>query len=306
MKALMGIILGLCCGAAVHIAAFHYWRPLLPWKAGNLDVASWWHSPVSWLALCLLIVGAVALLVLTIWAMSDSSATTRGGLRASLGLVFLPYTAGVLLYALPASPIRAADGVPGMDAQASTTSPRETTVPRSGSPAMELKVGSVADAEAGLARVREHLRNKLTPALTRLTSDVADVKTQLKQIGVLTSADLKGNTRARVLAQELAEAIRFRDAVAASLGVHKNAEFELDSLLRRLKRFELVTNAGVPEGEFLKMNATLRVLDGQIAEKAGQPKELSTTELDELIDKELAPKLDPAADSPSPIATTPH
>jgi len=302
MKALMGIILGLSFGAAVHIAASHYWRPLLPWKAGNLDAASWWHSPVSWLALCLLIVGAVTLLVLTIWAMSDSSATTGGGLRASLGLVFLPYTTGVLLYALiSASPIRAADGLPGMDAQASTTSPRDSSVPRSGSPAMELKVGSVADAEAGLARVREHLRNKLTPALSRLSSDVADVKTQLKRIGVLTSADLKGNTRARVLAQELAEAIRFRDAVAASLDVHKNAEFELDSLLRRLKRFELVTNAGVPEGEFLKMNATLRVLDGQIAEKAGQPKELSTTELDELVDKELAPK---AANDAETVAAT--
>ena len=306
MKALMGIILGLSCGVAVHIAAFYFWRALVPWAAGNLETASWWHSPVSWLAMGLLIFAAMALLVIAIWAMSDSDASTGGGLNSSLGLVALPYTASVLLYALlSASPIRAADSLPGMDAQASTTVPRESPLPRSGSPTMELKVGSVADAEAGLARVREHLRTKLTPALSRLTSDVEDVKTRLKSSGVLTSADLKGNTRARVLAQELAEAIRFRNAVAASLDVHKNAEFELDSVLRRLKRFELVTNAGVPEGDFVRMNATLQLLDGQIADRAGQPKELSTVELDELIDKELAPTR-PSDPSTSTNPATPH
>lgn len=308
MKGLLGIAMALVLTAVAHAALSHYWRPLLPWKTNVLDAASWWHSPVSWLAMGLLIVGAVALLVLGLWAVSESDATTGRGFGVSLGVVALPYTASVLLYVLVSGPpIRvAADGLPATGATTGLAAAARETSPglRSGSPAIELKVSSVADAEAGLSRVRDHLRSTLTPASARLTSDVDDIKARLKSSGVSGSADLKDNARGRVLAQELAEAIRYRNAVATSIEVHKNAEFELDSLLRRLKRAELVASAGLPEGDLLRMNATLRLLDGQLAERAGQPKELSTTELDALIDKELAPRAANDAEMPSTVAAT--
>jgi hypothetical protein len=254
-----------------------------------------------------MVCAALALFLVWLFSISDSDANVWNVSGWSSAVV-LPYTVAVLIFAaLSGSPARVEmDGLP--DSGATTglaTATREANpLPRSGSPAMELKVSSVADAEAGLSRVRDHLRSTLTPAIARLTSDVDDIKARLKSSGISGSADLKDNARGRVLAQELAEAIRYRNAVATSIEVHKNAEFELDSLLRRLKRAELVASAGLPEGDFLRMNATLRLLDGQLAERAGQPKELSTTELDALIDKELAPRAANDAETPSTVAAT--
>jgi hypothetical protein len=283
MKGLLGIATALMLTALGHAVASHYWRPLLPWTTSALD-AAWWNSPVSWVARALLIVAVVALLIVAVWALCDD-VPTKSGIVATLGFVSIPYTASVVLYVLISGPIQAGpEGVTAAEEPASLTSPRAGSPP-----AIELTVTSVADAEAGLSRVRDHLRSTLTPALARLSSDVDDIRARLHATGVRRSADLKDNARGRALAQELAEAIRYRDAVAKSIELHKNAEFELDSLLRRLRRAELVAGTGLPEGEFLRMNQTLRLLDGQLAERAGQPKELSdTTELDSLIDRELA------------------
>jgi len=308
MKGLMGIILALFVGATVHIAAWKLLgRPLVPWRTQVIDIGPWWHMPASWLAVILLVVAGVAFVSLIIRALNDGHDKTGAGFWLSLWLVVGPYLFSVLLYAAisgaPTPAITAGSAV--TEVSAGTVVARDATVPaRTSGPAMELKISSVADADAGLARVRDHLRTTLTPAITRLTKDVEDVKSRLKSNGIAGSADLKGNARGRLLAQELAEAIRYRNAVAMSIEKHENAAFELDSLLRRLKRAELVASAGLPDGDFLRMNATLRLLDGQLAERAGQPKELSAIELDALIDRELAPKGPAAADSPASVAAT--
>lgn len=307
MKGLLGITSGLIVTALVHGAASHFWRPLLPWKTNVLDAASWWHSPVSWLAMGLLIVGAVALLVLGLWAVCDSEATTGRGFGRSLGVVSLPYSAAVLLYVLVSGPPihAAADGLSstgattGLAAAAREANP----FPRSGSPAIVLTVSSVADAEAGLSRVRDHLRSTLTPAIARLTCDADDLRARLKDQGVSRSADLRSNPRGQVLAEELAEVLHYRAAVTAAITVHESAAFELDSLLRRLRRAELVERAGLPEAEILRINTTLRLLDGALAERSGQPEAMTELELDALIDRELAPRAANDAE-PSTAAAT--
>lgn len=274
MKGLLGIATALMVTALFHAVASHYWRPLLPWTTSALD-AAWWHSPVSWLAMGLLIFAGVALLIVALWALCDDVPTKRG-IVATLGFVSIPYTASVVLYVLISAPIQA-----GPQRVTAATEPASLT-----SPMEELTVTSVADAEASLSRVRDHLRTTLTPALLRLTADVDDVKARLRACGVSRSVDLTGNQRGQVLAAEFAEAVSYKSAVEAAIAHNREIEFALDSLVRRLKRGEIATGAGLPEGESLRMNATLRLrrLDGQLAERAGQPKEL---ELDALIDREL-------------------
>lgn len=293
MKGLGAFVTTLIAALVLHAFVTFAWPKAVPWRTTVMDAPPAWHATAGWFVVLLLAVAAIALIVVFIASIDDAP----GGsvLLALVSTVLLPYAAAVGLCSVTSA--RSTGDSP------TATTPAETVGHARDGPSereTELKVTTAAEAEAGLSKVRDRLRTSLSPALLRLNTDIEDVKSRLRACGVTRSADLKANPRARILAQELAEAIRFRDAVSSTIESHRSAEFELDSLLRRLRRFQLVADAGVPEGELVRMNATLRLLDGQIADRAGQPKELSSTELDELVDRELGRKPGTAESSPQP------
>jgi hypothetical protein len=125
------------------------------------------------------------------------------------------------------------------------------------------------------------------PALTKLQADRDDVKGKLKAQGIGDSKGLRENYRAQSLGQELAEVVGLIRVMEAKRAAYERSSFELESLVRRLKRKNVAENAGLSEQEMAEVTSTLKTIDAQLADVTQAPPELNPAQFDALIDDEL-------------------
>lgn len=147
----------------------------------------------------------------------------------------------------------------------------------------------VADAEGKLSGIQEDLNGRLLPALARFCADRDEVKTKLKALGVSDSKDLKDNFKAQSLGRELAELVGLIRITDQKRAAYERSSFELESMIRRLKRTALAENAGLSDEEVAEVDRTLRTIDAQLGDITQAPPELNPAQFDSLIDEELSP-----------------
>lgn len=147
--------------------------------------------------------------------------------------------------------------------------------------------GDITDAERKLSLLQGDLQNKLLPALDKLRADREDVKARLKAQGIGDSQGLKDNFKAQSLGQELAEVVGLIRVMEQKKATYERSTFELETLVRRLKRKDVAENAGLTEQELAEVDRTLKTIDAQLADVSAAPPELSAAQFDALIDDEL-------------------
>jgi hypothetical protein len=143
------------------------------------------------------------------------------------------------------------------------------------------------DAERALERVREQLESDVVPAIARLTDERRDAKDKLRNLGVTSSADLAQNYRARAHAEEFAEIVGFLRGLRRKKAVLDRAFFDLEAVLRRVRRQQVVRDAGLTDAELTEVRTTLRRIDVELDDLSDRVSDVDATDIDALIDAEM-------------------
>jgi hypothetical protein len=105
--------------------------------------------------------------------------------------------------------------------------------------------------------------------LARLEGDERQMVDSLAGLGVKTAADLKGNRKAQVYAEELQEIVRQRVAARQQVAEWDEAVVRLESAIRRTERARQLDRAGITDAERADLFRLMLELDGRVETLSG-------------------------------------
>ncbi len=128
-------------------------------------------------------------------------------------------------------------------------------------------------------------KNKLATLRTTLKDDKEKVVRELKAAGVRSGADLRQNDVAKVYADELLEIVKASKLVEREEGAIELAITTTESLLRRVRRQELIAEAGITDAEMQEF-ANITVKLNESLQTSGS-EELNALQLEDVLKQEL-------------------
>lgn len=128
-------------------------------------------------------------------------------------------------------------------------------------------------------------RNKLTTLRSTLKEDKEKVVRELKTAGVRSGADLRQNEVAKVYADELLEIVKASKIVERESDAIELAITTTESLLRRVRRQEMIAEAGITDAE-LQEFAHITVKLNESLQTSGS-EELNALQLEDVLKQEL-------------------
>ena len=148
-------------------------------------------------------------------------------------------------------------------------------------------IESLQDAQNKLSQLQHELILKLKPAIKQLSAEKDKIKIQLLEMGVKSSVELKDNYQAQTIAGELTEIVQYLNVMNKRKEIYEKACFDLEGLIRRIKRNHLANDAGLSQGEMKNINMMLKSADVRIENDTEITTEFSPVEIDKIIDQEI-------------------
>jgi hypothetical protein len=125
--------------------------------------------------------------------------------------------------------------------------------------------------------------------LDRLGADETQMLDRLADLGVKSAADVHGNRKALVYAEELQEIVRQKAAAQQTCDEWDEAIARLESVIRRTKRALDLAQTGITDREKADLLRTVLELDNRVETMAAGGTTVPERDLDALLNEKLGP-----------------